>query len=99
MGKEERVREPRAKSSDIVTRQYTIHLSKRLYGVSFKNRAPRAIREIKKFAAKTMKTSDVRIDAVLNKAVWSHGIKNVAKRIRVQLARRRNEDEDAKEKV
>lgn len=57
MGKEEPVRERRVKSSDIVTRQYTIHLSKRLYGVTFKKRAPRAIREIKKFAAKTMKTA------------------------------------------
>ena len=50
-------RERRVKSSDIVTREYTIHLSKRLYGVSFKNRAPRAIREIKLFATKAMKTA------------------------------------------
>lgn len=50
-------RERRAKSSDIVTREYTIHLSKRLYGVTFKKRAPRAIREIKLFAQKTMKTA------------------------------------------
>ena len=43
-------------SSDIVTRDYTIHMSKRLYGVTFKNRAPRAVREVKKFAEKAMKT-------------------------------------------
>jgi hypothetical protein len=51
---EERERKPKA---DIVTRDYTIHMSKRLYGVTFKKRAPRAIREIKAFAVKTMKTS------------------------------------------
>jgi large subunit ribosomal protein L31e len=74
-------------------------MSKRLYGVTFKKRAPRAIREIKAFAQKAMKTTDVRIDANLNKHVWSRGVKNVMKRVRVRLARRRNEDEDAKEKV
>lgn len=41
----------------------------------------------------------MRIDVNLNKFVWSQGVKNVAKRIRVRLARRRNEDEDAKEKL
>ena len=47
----------RTPKADIVTREYTIHMSKRLYGVTFKKRAPRAIREIKQFATKTMKTS------------------------------------------
>ncbi|RYG65973.1 60S ribosomal protein L31 [archaeon] len=42
---------------------------------------------------------DVRVDAALNKLVWSQGIKNIPKRIRVRLYRKRNEDEDAKEKV
>jgi large subunit ribosomal protein L31e len=54
MGKEERDRKPKA---DIVTREYTVHMSKRLYGVTFKKRAPRAVREVKQFAIKTMKTS------------------------------------------
>ena len=42
---------------------------------------------------------DVRIDTKLNQAVWNQGIKGVAKRIRVRLHRRRNEDEDAKEQL
>jgi large subunit ribosomal protein L31e len=42
---------------------------------------------------------DVRVDAALNKFVWSQGIKNIPKRIRVRLSRKRNEDEEAKEKV
>lgn len=41
----------------------------------FKRRAPRAIKAIKTFAEKQMKTSDVRIDTKLNKAVWRRGIK------------------------
>jgi large subunit ribosomal protein L31e len=43
--------------------------------------------------------SDVRIDAGLNKFVWSTGIKHIAKRIRVKLSRKRNDKEDAKEKL
>merc|ERR1712094_137673 len=46
-----------------------------------------------------MQTSDVRVDSKLNKHVWSQGIRNVPYRIRVRLARKRNEDEDAKEKL
>ena len=44
-----------------------------------------------------MKTSDVRVDVKLNKAVWSKGIRNVPKRIRVQISRRRNDNEDDEE--
>jgi len=74
-------------------------MSKRLYGVTFKKRAPRAVREIKLFAKKMMKTEDVRIDTQLNKHLFSQGVRNVPKRVRVRLSRRRNEDEDAKEKL
>mmetsp|Transcript_6282 Transcript_6282/g.6567 ORF Transcript_6282/g.6567 Transcript_6282/m.6567 type:complete len:121 (+) Transcript_6282:96-458(+) len=89
----------KTKGSDIATRDYTIHMSKRLYGVTFKNRAPRAIAEIKKFATKAMGTKNVRIDTMLNKHIWSQGIRNVPKRIRVRLERRRDEDEEATEKL
>ncbi|CEP00946.1 60S ribosomal protein L31 [Plasmodiophora brassicae] len=87
------------RASEIVTREYTINLHKRLYGVSFKKRAPRAVDEIRKFAKQMMKTDDVRIDADLNKHVWSKGIRNVHYRVRVRLHRKRNEDEDAKQKL
>jgi|Transcript_31539 large subunit ribosomal protein L31e len=93
----ERIR--RQKSSDIVAREYTMHMAKYIQGATFKNRAPRAIREIKKFANKHMGTADVRIDASLNAFIWSTGIKSVPKRVRIQLSRRRNDDEDAKEKL
>merc|ERR1712224_520344 len=80
-----------ARVTDVVTRDYTIHLHKRLHDRSFKSKAPRAIREIRKFAKKTMGTSDVRLDVKLNKYV--------PHRVRVRLARKRNDDEDAKEKL
>merc|ERR1719409_1365268 len=46
-----------------------------------------------------MNTKDVRIDTKLNKAIWAQGVRNVPKRIRVRFSRKRNEDEDAKEKM
>ncbi|KAH9418685.1 hypothetical protein DERP_004011, partial [Dermatophagoides pteronyssinus] len=85
--------------NEVITREYTVHLHKRLHGVGFKKRAPRAIKEIRKFAQKQMATEDVRIDIRLNKFIWSQGIRNVPFRVRVRLARRRNEDEDSVHKL
>lgn len=84
-------------TQQVVTREYTIHLHKRLHNIGFKKRAPRAIDEIRKFATKMMKTKDVRIDTSLNKHVWSRGIRSVPVRVRVRLSRRRNEDEESAE--
>merc|ERR1712173_284311 len=84
---------------EVVTREYTINLHKRLHGIGFKYKAPRAIKEIKKFAEKQMGTNDVRIDTRLNKHVWSQGVRGVPFRIRVRLARMRNEDEDSANKL
>jgi len=88
-----------APKPDLVTRDYTIHLSKKTHKAQHKRRAPRAIKEIRKFAQAAMKTQDVRIDAGLNKYVWSTGIKNPPTRVRIRLSRKRNEDEDAEEKL
>ena len=55
--------------------------------------------EIKKFAEKQMGTKDVRIDTRLNKAIWSQGVRGVPFRMRIRLARLRNEDEDSIHKL
>lgn len=89
----------KTKINEIVTRDYTIHLHKRIHDRSFKSKAPRAVREVRKFAEKTMGTKDVRLDVKLNKHIWSRGIKNVPTRIRVRLSRRRNDDEDAENQL
>lgn len=86
-----------APKPDLVTRDYTIHLAKLTKGKQFKRRAPRAIKEIRSFAQKAMKTKDVRISSELNKFVWATGIKNPPTRVRVRLSRKRNEDEEAEE--
>merc|ERR1711962_447683 len=94
-------REGKKKSAinELATREYTVNLHKRIHGVGFKYRAPRAIKELKSFAAKQMGTPDVRIDTRLNKHIWSQGVRNVPYRVRVCLARKRNEDEDSAHKL
>eukprot|EP00922_Rhytidocystis_sp_ex-Travisia-forbesii_P034771 GHVS01051620.1.p1 GENE.GHVS01051620.1~~GHVS01051620.1.p1 ORF type:complete len:122 (+),score=22.89 GHVS01051620.1:110-475(+) len=85
--------------AEAATRDYTIHLHKLVHKIQFKKKAPRCVKEIKKFSEKVMGVKDVRIDVKLNKFLWSNGIRNVPRRVRVRISRKRNEDEDAKEKM
>ncbi|KAJ3081693.1 60S ribosomal protein L31 [Quaeritorhiza haematococci] len=85
--------------TEVVTREYTIHLHKYVFGKTFKKRAPTAIKAIRKFAEKAMGTTDVRLHPDLNKEVWKRGIKSVPTRLRIRLSRKRNDAEDAKEKL
>ncbi|KAL5566599.1 hypothetical protein UlMin_030347 [Ulmus minor] len=89
----------RGRKEEVVTREFTINLHKRLHGCTFKKKAPNAIKEIRKFAKNAMGTNDVRVDVKLNKLIWSRGIRSVPRRIRVRIARRRNDEEDAKEEL
>ncbi|KAL6514974.1 60S ribosomal protein L31 [Orobanche gracilis] len=84
---------------ELITREFTINLHKRLHGCTFKKKAPKAIKEVKRFAQKAMGTTDVRVDVKLNKHIWSRGIRSVPRRIRVRIAKKRNDDEDAKEEL
>ncbi|ORX41265.1 ribosomal protein L31e-domain-containing protein [Kockovaella imperatae] len=92
-------RKTRSALHDVVTREYTVHLHKRVHGTAFKRRAPKAIKAITEFAQKSMGVKDVRISPGLNQAIWSRGIKSPPRRVRVRLDRKRNDDEGAKEKL
>nr|EAL23723.1 similar to ribosomal protein L31 [Homo sapiens] len=61
--------------------------------------APRAHREIQKFAMKEMGTPNLHIDVRLNKALWAKGIRNVPYHIHMKLPRKLNEDEDSPDKL
>merc|ERR1712071_706938 len=50
MAKEKREKTRKSAINDVVTRDYTVNLHKRIHGIGFKRRAPRAIKEIRKFA-------------------------------------------------
>ncbi len=73
----------------------TINVHKLAHRTQFKRKAPKAINEIKKWVAKMMKTSDVRVDPKLNQFIWSQGIRNLPHRVRVRISRKRNEEEGA----
>ncbi|KAF9886867.1 hypothetical protein FE257_010990 [Aspergillus nanangensis] len=89
----------RSAIADVVSREYTINMHRRMHGVTFKKRAPRAIKEIRAFAERAMGTKDVRVDPQLNKKVWEAGVKGVPYRLRVRISRKRNDEENAKEKL
>uniref|UniRef100_G1Q4H9 Large ribosomal subunit protein eL31 n=1 Tax=Myotis lucifugus TaxID=59463 RepID=G1Q4H9_MYOLU len=82
----------RSAINEVVSREYTINIHKRIHRVGFKRRVPWALKETWEFAMKETGTPDVCIEARLNKAVWK-GIRNGPYRIRVRLSRKRNEDE------
>ena len=73
----------------------TINVHKLAHRVQFKKKAPRAVKEIKKWVSKLMRTSDVRVDPKLNQFLWSQGIRNLPKRVRVRISRKRSEEEGA----
>ena len=79
-------------------RDYTINLHKVCHGIQFKKRAPRAVREIARYAQKEIQTKDVRIDTILNRFIWSKGVRNIPSRVRVRMTRKKNDNEDSEEK-
>merc|ERR1712039_523484 len=76
-------------------RDYTIVLHKRVQGVQFKKKAPKAIKAIRKFAREAMRTEEVRVDVKLNQFVWKQGIRNVPKRVRLRLRRQKDEKDES----
>ncbi|CAD6246055.1 unnamed protein product [Miscanthus lutarioriparius] len=109
-----------ARKEEVVTREYTINLHKRLHGwylSSFsppccalhtvlaarsahsRRRHPMLSRRSGSLLEKAMGTIDARIDVKLNKHIWSSGIRSVPRRVRVRIARKRNDEEDAKEEL
>ena len=78
-----------------VTRNETINLHRRCQNTAFKKKAPKAVKQMKDLAKKTMFTNDNRVDPELNKEIWRHGVRNVANKIRVTLERKKNEDDEA----
>ncbi|KAG8717555.1 60S ribosomal protein L31 [Ceratobasidium sp. 394] len=74
-------------------------MHKLVHGRSFKERAPWAVKSVVAFAQKVMGFKDVRLDLKRNQELRKQGIKNVPHRVRVKFERKRNDEEDAKEKL
>jgi len=50
-------------------------------------RAPRAIRQIKEFIKKHMKSDEVKLDASVNEKIWERGIQKIPPKIKVKAVK------------
>ncbi len=72
-------------------RLYTIPL-RDAWNVSIMKRSKRAMSVIKIFAERHMKTDSVKIGAELNHLIWSRGIKNPPRKVKVQMVPIKTDD-------
>ena len=72
--------------SQDLERVYTINLGKVLLSQS-QHRAVRAINMIKEFARHHMKTEEIKIEEDLAHQVWSRGVRNPPRKIRVRMSK------------
>ena len=92
------LRERTGRKPDNFSIEATVQLSKLLKKCTFHKRAPKAVKEVKKIAARLMKTNDNRIDASLNTYLWHRGIKGVPGRARILVTRKVENIEGSKRK-
>ena len=90
--------ERKGRKDDTTAMECTIHLAKLIKGRTFAKRAPMAIKKIRAFAQKVMKTKDNRVDGSLNTFVWHQGVKGVPTRVRVRIERHVAENTDGASK-
>lgn len=74
-------------------RLYTIPL-RDAWNVSIKKRSKRAMAVIRAFTEKHMKTESVKIGLDLNHMIWSRGIKNPPRKVKVQMVPHKKEKDD-----
>lgn len=65
---------------------YVVNLRESL-GAPSRKRAPKAIRYLRSFIAKHVKSEDLRIDASLNEKLWEGSIKHPPHKIRIKVAK------------
>lgn len=68
----------------VLERTYTIPFYPKLNSIPRTKRAPRAMRLIREFIAKHMKSDDILIDSAINEFIWSQGIKKPPRKISVR---------------
>ena len=83
--------EKRKTLDDKVAREFTINIHKRIHGRKYTQRAAYAIKAIQEFVTQQMGTTENKIDAELNKAVWRQGIRKAPFRLRILCERKRKE--------
>jgi large subunit ribosomal protein L31e len=93
--------EKREKNLNPVTKLITFNVHRALLGYRSKQRAGRAIREIKKYVAKDLQVEHVTIDPKLNVKLWEGGIRHIPHRLRLKVIRKRSvvDSKDNKEQM
>ncbi len=69
----------------ILERIYTIPFYPKLNSIPRTKRAPRALRIVKEFVARHMKSDDILIDTEVNEFIWSRGIQKPPRKISVRV--------------
>jgi len=75
-------------------RIYVIPLN-RVKRESRRKRAPKAIKEIRSFMERHLKTDSFVIDESINERIWERGIEKIPPRIRVKVTEEEVEEEEA----
>ncbi len=75
-----------ATNEENITRVYTINLGKAWLTPQHK-RTDRVVNMIREFAAKHMKSREVKLDQDLNRQIWSRGKTNPPRKVRVKMAK------------
>lgn len=68
----------------VLERIYTISFYPKLNSIPRTKRAPRAVRMVKEFIARHMKSDDILIDSEVNEYIWSRGIQKPPRKISVR---------------
>ncbi|MGP3667998.1 MAG: 50S ribosomal protein L31e [Candidatus Bathyarchaeota archaeon] len=68
-------------------RFYTIPL-RRAWVAPFPERTPKAIRTLKNFLRRNLKTDNFKIDESLNKIIWRRGIEKPPRNVRVKIVKK-----------
>jgi large subunit ribosomal protein L31e len=75
-----------APAAKLEERMYTVPLSRTRYAPYYK-RSPKAIRLIKAFFTRHMKAERVIITKDLNEAIWTNGIRNPPRKVKVRATK------------
>ena len=70
-------------SKPVLERNYIIPLRKETLKVPFEAKANKAVKTVRNFISKHMKSSDVKLGKYLNLKIWEHGMKNPPHHVKV----------------
>lgn len=74
-------------SKTVLERNYVIPLRQETLKVAYYRKAEKAMRAVKEFISRHMKSSEVKVGKYLNLEIWKHGMKNPPHKVKVTAAK------------